>query len=645
MYEIRLANHDDLSFLVDLEEVSFAASDRFSKRSFERSIKSRSQYVYIIAKHGKSLGSAILFLYKNAWRLYSFAVLPEYQNQHIGAYLLQEIIKRAEEKYLHRMTLEVNAANTKALNFYERFGFKVVKALPDYYGLGVPGLKMERVFYKVSQKIKNIVVIDEEIPFLTEIPDLEIITADRFINDSYFLKGDYRVFNMCRDYSYQKTGYYVSLFAAARNYRAIPNIATIEDFNDQAITRSIGDEIKGVIRQTFKSLEHEEFVLSITFGKTQEPRFKSLAYLLSKLFPAPFLTATFKKEKQWNLVKVAPSFASEHEITPEFISDAEAFFHQKKFINPRFRNYKYDLAILIDEQDPAPPSNKMALRCFLKAAHKMGFYTEFITKEDYHRLRQFDALFIRTTTNPNDYTYQFSRLAYAEGLIVIDDPWSILRCANKVYLHESMNMHNIPTPVTMFVTKDTPLHTVSEKLGFPLVLKKPDSSASLGVFKARDEEELQKKLDFMFTTSDIVLAQEFIKSDFDWRVGVLNNKAIYVCKYFMAKNHWQIYNWKSSKSFDVGAVETFLVEEVPENVIKLALEAAAVMGEGFYGVDIKEAGNEVYVIEVNDNPSVDRGWEDARLGDELYNIIIREIYDRIEKARTFKSRLSLPDTE
>jgi glutathione synthase/RimK-type ligase-like ATP-grasp enzyme len=58
---------------------------------------------------------------------------------------------------------------------------------------------------------------------------------------------------------------------------------------------------------------------------------------------------------------------------------------------------------------------------------------ELIEKEDYGRLAEFDALFIRETTGVNHHTYRFARRAEAEGLVVVDDPQSILKCTNKVY--------------------------------------------------------------------------------------------------------------------------------------------------------------------------------------------------------------------
>ena len=39
------------------------------------------------------------------------------------------------------------------------------------------------------------------------------------------------------------------------------------------------------------------------------------------------------------------------------------------------------------------------------------------------------------------------------------------------------------------------------------------------------------------------------------------------------------------------------------------------------------------MIEVNDNPSIDAGFEDAVLGKELYEVVMRTFLERVEKKR------------
>src|SRR5690606_7967059 len=115
----------------------------------------------------------------------------------------------------------------------------------------------------------------------------------------------------------------------------------------------------------------------------------------------------------------------------------------------------------------------------------------------YGRLAEFDALFIRETTYVNHHTYRFSRRAAGEGLVVIDDPESIVRCSNKVYLAELLNRHELPTPKTVVVHKDN-ADQIARDLGLPCVLKRPDSAFSRGVVKVETEEDLEKRLEEFF---------------------------------------------------------------------------------------------------------------------------------------------------
>lgn len=645
MINIRIASSDDLDFLSKLEKNCFPISRQFNCESMKRSLTSSHQLVFVSSCDGHLCGSATVFIYKNSYRIYSIAVLEEFRHQHIGAQLMKHIIATAKVNNIRRITLEVDAKEEILYKWYEGFGFKSIKYLRNYYGNNQPGKRMELVLVETPQNnhnIKNIVVVDTVPDWLNEVKGIVLVKAEDFINsNNYSDPKEMRVFNLCSSYGYQTIGYYVSLFASARGLRAIPNVATIEDFTDETITESIGDEAQGLIHSTFRRFKGEKLNIKVIFGTCEQSKYSDLAKAMYRLFEAPFLDLTFKKNKHWYLDKVIAIPIEKVPLTDRTIKIANKYFDHRHFPVNKFKNYKYDLAILVDPSDPAAPSGSTALVKFKKAAEKIGFYTEFITKDDYKRIPQFDALFIRATTNVNNFTYQFSRYAYSEGLVVIDDPWSIIKCANKLYFHEAMKTQGVTTPKTIIVSPSTDLDEVIEQIHFPIVLKRPDSAASLGVFKVHTKEELQCKLSSLFETGELIIAQEYISSPFDWRIGILENKPLYASKYFMAKGHWQIYNWGSKTQRDmVGGVETLLVENAPANVVETAVKAASIMGDGFYGVDLKEVDGKVYVIEVNDNPSIDRHWEDQILGDELYLMIVRNLMSRIEVARNIKNRAS-----
>lgn len=255
----------------------------------------------------------------------------------------------------------------------------------------------------------------------------------------------------------------------------------------------------------------------------------------------------------------------------------------------------------------------------------------FVRRRDLSRVAEFDALFIRTTTRVNHYTYEAASRAEAEGIVVIDDPESIVRCSNKVYQAELFERHGIACPKTMIAHKGNAA-ALGAALGYPCVLKQPDSSFSAGVVKAADASELERYLEEFFEESDLVVAQEFTPSAFDWRIGVLDGRPLYVCKYHMARGHWQIQKAEGAHRRSYGKVETLLVEDAPKEAVEIGVRAARLIGRGLYGVDVKEIDGRFLVMEVNDNPNIDSGCEDKLLRDELYLTIMRDFRDRLDRA-------------
>ncbi|QHI68657.1 RimK family protein [Tichowtungia aerotolerans] len=482
--------------------------------------------------------------------------------------------------------------------------------------------------------VRNLIVLNNPDHWTFDLDEVEVVSARDYLSDSRYASiKNARVFNLCRSYRYQSVGYYVSLLAAARDHRAIPTVTTMQDFKSQTIIRTIAEDIDALVQKTFSDVPQKEFVLHVYFGQTVRPVDRFVGRALYNLFQAPLLKVNFVFSGKWLIQQIVPiSIAQIPAGDREHICDfARSYFSRKRFPKSRIQQYAYDLAILINPDEPNPPSCRKALKKFVEAADKLNVYTEFITKADYSRLSEFDALFIRETTLVNHHTYRFSRKAHAEGLVVIDDPWSILRCANKVYLAERLAQAGLPAPRTVILQKESPKNTPAEMgISFPCVLKQPDSAFSQGVVKAGNETEFYEKLTGLLEKSDLIIAQEFMQSEFDWRIGILDRKPLYACRYYMARGHWQIYNWSGAHSRRFGKSDCLPVEEAPADVVQTALKAANLIGDGFYGVDLKQIDGRVVVIEVNDNPSIDAGVEDVVLKGALYDAVIRSVIRRIE---------------
>jgi glutathione synthase/RimK-type ligase-like ATP-grasp enzyme len=426
----------------------------------------------------------------------------------------------------------------------------------------------------------------------------------------------------------------VTLLASARGHKPLPAISTIQDMRTQSLVRFVSEDLDKLIQQSLARVQSDKFVLSIYFGRNLAKRYERLATHLFNLFQAPLLRAYFTRNGRWQLKRIGAIPVGEiPEAHRPFLLDVATRYFSGRGPNvPRRRRFKYDLAILKSDQDATPPSDEKAIDKFVRASEHVGLRPEIIGPDDYARIGEFDALFVRETTQVNHHTYRFARRGTAEGLIVIDDPESIVRCTNKVYLAELMQRHGVSIPKTIVLHKDN-LDGVERELGFPCVLKQPDSSFSQGVVKVSSPSELREAMNTLLLESDLIIAQEFISTDFDWRVGILDRTPIYACRYFMARNHWQIYKNESDGRSVSGRAETLPVELAPRSVVRTALKAANLVGDGLYGVDVKEVHGKAYLIEVNDNPSIDAGVEDSVLKDELYRRIMSSFLHRIDRSK------------
>jgi glutathione synthase/RimK-type ligase-like ATP-grasp enzyme len=480
--------------------------------------------------------------------------------------------------------------------------------------------------------MKAILVIENARRWPLRLEGAEVVSArDYLVGDQWGGLRGLRVYNFCRTYGYQTLGYYVSLLAAARGHRPIPTVETLQDLRLAPVVRMVSDDLEGLIRKSLSRLKGRRYELSVYFGRNLARRYDALARALHEVFPVPLLRAGFERHgDEWRLVSVRPVATSEvpESHRPFVIKMAEEHFGRRPRPSRR-RSFRYDMAILTDPHAPDAPSDKRALRAFTRAAAKVGIDARLIDHADASEIAEYDALFIRETTYVDHPTYRLSRRAATEGLVVIDDPVSILRCTNKVFQAELFARNGIPHPETI-VAHDDNVDEIADTVGLPCVLKRPDSSFSRGVARIDTAEQLRTTAAEFLRDSELVVAQAFMPSEFDWRIGVLGGEPLYACRYHMARGHWQIVAKGSAGRWRFGRVDAVPLDHVPKEALEIGVRAARLIGDGLYGVDIKEVAGRFLVIEVNDNPNIDSGCEDAILGDELYLAVMEWFRQRLE---------------
>lgn len=472
---------------------------------------------------------------------------------------------------------------------------------------------------------------------------LRLLTADDYLEQAAGDSEPARVVILTRRYAYLTGGYYCSLLAEARGQLPMPTVADVISLSRRNLVTVAAPELEQTLQRTMDRLTHKPtapHLLHVFLGRPDDTRFRRFAAECFDVFRFPILRVTLQRNgRRWSLERIEARGL--HQVPAELAgllqNAVRGWTRTRRPGGSGYRPPLYSLAVLHDPKEALPPSDEEALQRFERVGDDMRIDVERITRADLRRLPEFDALFLRTTTAIDHFTYEFAHKAELEGLAVIDDTQSILRCANKMYLHELLARHGLATPASVAINRATfdeeTAAQLEERLGYPMVLKVPDGSFSRGVERVGHRAELLAAAARLLQQSRLILAQEFVYTTFDWRVGVIGGEALFVCQYRMSRNHWQIYHHRADGRSVPGGHRTLPVDEAPPAVVDLAVRAAGLIGSGLYGVDLKETEKGVLVIEVNDNPNIDHGVEDQVGGEGVYRRVLQEFMRRVDALR------------
>jgi glutathione synthase/RimK-type ligase-like ATP-grasp enzyme len=465
-------------------------------------------------------------------------------------------------------------------------------------------------------------------------PHKVITTKDYLARTNLFRGARPKIINLSRSFAYQTRGYYSSLLAEARGHRVIPSVETMVDLGSRQLYAQALPELDDALMKALAAADDKGVPVRILacFGRVEDRRFDRFGRLLFDWYRCPILEVTIENVDRPQIRRLAPVPLSK--LTPQELRFFHGALHTQTTREWRGKKDRatprYSFAALHDPNEKMPPSSLSTLKHWARVAEKLGVEIEPIARRDLSRLAEFDALFIRETTSIDNHTYRFARRAMQEGMPVIDDPISMIRCTNKIYLHELMTSNGIAVPPTVIIGGMHDLARAADELGFPMVLKVPDSSFSRGVKKVDSAAELDALVREWLADTDLLLAQAFMPTPFDWRVGVLGGKPLFVCQYMMAKKHWQIVKHQENGKSLEGAHNTVALSAAPPAVVDVGLRAAQLIGSGLYGVDIKETADGIFVVEVNDNPNIEHGIEDFMEKDQVWIELTRWFIDRLE---------------
>lgn len=286
------------------------------------------------------------------------------------------------------------------------------------------------------------------------------------------------------------------------------------------------------------------------------------------------------------------------------------------------------LGIFVDRQTLSHSRNLSTLMRFRDAAEALGHRSYFIFPVELKKISKLDGLLIRSRTDPLNVSYVAARMATMHGIPVIDNPDAIRFCSDKVnmYLHLMRSEVLIPRTEILVRKELLPVDAMRffDELGSPIVLKEPSTCYSNRVKKVNRPEDFLQTARAYLKMSDDLVVQEYIDSEEDWRIGVLNGRFLFASRYVLPRESDRL-QAADSEEIPYFGIEMVARDEVPGEAIDLAVKASKSIGDGLFTVDIKERQGRMYVIEVNDNPSLESGEED--LYPDIFERIIIELLD------------------
>ncbi len=232
-----------------------------------------------------------------------------------------------------------------------------------------------------------------------------------------------------------------------------------------------------------------------------------------------------------------------------------------------------NIAVFVERYTMGRSAEMGALVRFGQAAQRCGHRLDILFRGELYKVPQYDALFIRALTDPLNAAYIAARTAALHGLRVVDDPTSIVVCCDKVHMYQRLAAAGVPIPQTEFLAPGALTldggRALLKRLGAPLVLKAPNSSFSLYVERVDTPEAFVEVGKRFFRRADRLVAQRFVRSQFDWRVGVLGGEPLYACHYLIPNKRWKVttYDRGGGRRAVEGSVKGFSLGEVPPRLL------------------------------------------------------------------------------
>jgi len=196
----------------------------------------------------------------------------------------------------------------------------------------------------------------------------------------------------------------------------------------------------------------------------------------------------------------------------------------------------------------------------------------------------------------------------SSGIACVNSRDCLEICSDKYRTSLMLADAGLSTPTTVLVPNQKGASLAFDKLGskYPVILKTNTGTKGVGVLFVESERGLDSMVQLLYKLDENIalLLQSYIKTDFDVRVMVINNRVIGAMQRNVVEGDFR-------SNYSQGAtIEEYELSDVErENCIR----AAKIVGGSWVGVDFipsKDKDEQPFILEVNSSPGT-KGFAEA----------------------------------
>lgn len=131
--QVQIADELDVESIIEIQKACYGGEAPWDRLTVFNELNRVNSFFLLVNHHGEGLAFVAAAIKKGRLHITNIGTKPAFQRQGLAEFLIQSMIKIAQELKLEVLTLEVRVSNQKAKNLYYKIGFKDRYIKKNYY--------------------------------------------------------------------------------------------------------------------------------------------------------------------------------------------------------------------------------------------------------------------------------------------------------------------------------------------------------------------------------------------------------------------------------------------------------------------------------------------------------------------------------